>query len=1215
MKKLLSIITVLALCLSMLPATALAAESGTDTPYAVTGGNIYFDEITGAITGCDESVTEAEIPSTINGVAVTSIGNSAFYYCNSLTSVTIPDSVTSIEYEAFSGCSSLTSVTIPDSVTSIGHKVFENCSSLTSVLIPDKVTSIEEQAFYGCNSLTDVSISTSVTSIDVTAFYGCSSLTGISVDPENPSYASEGGVLFDKQKSTVICYPGGKANFSYAIPDCVTSIGNSAFYHCGGLTRVTIPDGVTSIGDSAFSGCGRLASVTIPASVTSIDYYAFYGCINLADIYYAGSENQWKQITIKSANGMLTDANIHFNSTGPVYYTLTVTYGTGDGEYAEGAKVAITADAAPDGKVFDKWTTDDDGTFADASSATTTFTMPASDVTVTATYRDAATTPGQTYTVTITGSTGEKNYEAGETVTITATVPDGQQFTGWIVEEGNVKLDDPNSPETTFTMPAGNVKVTPTYKPLTYAVTVKNGTGSGDYEIGADVTITAIVPDGQQFAGWTVDEGGADFTVPNSSPATFKMPAHNVTVTAKYEAIATPPAQTYILTVTNGKGGGEYAAETKVTITADTAPAGKVFDKWTTSSGGTFENETSATTTFTMPASDVTVTATYRDAPTPPAQTYTLIVTGGTGGSKYAAGTRVSITAYAAPMGKVFDKWITSSGGTFENETSATTTFIMPANDVTVSATYKDASTTPGQTYTLTVTNGKGGGKYAAGAKVTITADTAPDGKVFDKWTTGNGGTFTDASSAATTFTMPANDVTVTATYKDASTTPDQTYTLTVTNGTADGKTSGKYAAGAKVTITANAAPEGKAFDKWTSSNGGTFTDASSAAATFTMPANDVTVTANYKDNATPPAPEQTAYVIYFDPSGGTVDITSMVTGTDGRLPNLPVPVYRGYIFSGWYTSPTGGSRISTNTVFDRNTTVYAHWDSESDISDDRSAQLTEYAVIAPPTTGGTVTVNRKYAAEGTTVTVTVAPDNGYEMTSLIARDSWWNELKLTYKGGGKYTLTMPNRAVTVNAAFAVPAAAQQPEPAAAAPVRIWPYPGFTDVSANAWYYDAVRFVCETGLMNGLSSTAFSPYDNLSRVQLTQILYNMAGNPPVNNISGFADVAPGNWYANAVAWAVSRNIIDGYDSGTFGPYDYVTREEIVVMLWRYAGKPVSEIELYFTDISNISTYTLPAVRWAVEKGILSGNSGGALTPKGLATRAQMAQMLKNYFHA
>ncbi len=362
-KRLLSFVLAVLMIASLLPATVLAADivdSGTcgaegdgsnltwtldsDGVLTISGSGDMYDYYSSSAPWHGSS---SRVKSAVIAEGVTSIGEYAFYDCRSLTSVTIPDSVTSIGEWAFSNCTSLTSVTIPDSVTSIGEWAFSYCTSLTSVTIPDSVTSIGREAFYKCESLTSVTIPDSVTLIDNGAFQGCTSLTSVTIPDSVTSIGKEAFSYCQSLTSVTIpdsvtsigwsafyactsltsvtipdsvtsigddAFHGCSSLTSVTIPDSVTSIGGSAFRGCPSLTSVTIPNSVTSIGERAFSECTSLTSVTIPDSVTSIGYYAFYDCTSLTDVYYAGSEAQWKAISIPSTgNNDLLTANIHYN--------------------------------------------------------------------------------------------------------------------------------------------------------------------------------------------------------------------------------------------------------------------------------------------------------------------------------------------------------------------------------------------------------------------------------------------------------------------------------------------------------------------------------------------------------------------------------------------------------------------------------------------------------------------------------------------------------------------------------------------------------------------------------------------------------------------------------------------------------------------------------------------------------------------------------------
>ena len=234
---------------------------------------------------------------------VISIDYGAFYGCTGLTSVTIPASVTSIGESAFRNCIGLTYVNIQVGVASIGRSAFRGCSGLTSVGIPEGVTSIGQSAFRGCTSLVSVSVSASVASIGEDAFRDCSNLTEIKINENNPNYASNDGVLFNKTYTELILCPAGKAGI-YNIPEGVTLIGSFAFEVCSGLTSVAIPASVTSINIGAFYGCSGLTSVTIPASVSTIGERTFRDCTNLTSVYIPASVISISEDAFRGCTGL-----------------------------------------------------------------------------------------------------------------------------------------------------------------------------------------------------------------------------------------------------------------------------------------------------------------------------------------------------------------------------------------------------------------------------------------------------------------------------------------------------------------------------------------------------------------------------------------------------------------------------------------------------------------------------------------------------------------------------------------------------------------------------------------------------------------------------------------------------------------------------------------------------------------------------------------------
>ena len=284
-KRVLSLLLVLMMVVSLVPTAALAYKSDTDVEYAVTDGNIYFDKSTGTITYCDYRVTEAIIPDVIEGVPVTRIGDSAFYSCSQMTSIEIPGSVTSIGGSAFNSCTGLETITL------------KNCS----------ITS-------GMNAITSPRLT---------------ALKNINIEGESSLYSSVDGVLFNKEKTSLIRYPSGKTATAYEIPNSVTSIersafagcislksvtisdrvksiGEHAFYGCTGLTNVTISNRVSSICNDAFSGCTGLTSIEIPNSVTSIGDSAFSGCTGLTNVTIPNSVTSIGGAVFSGCTGLIS---------------------------------------------------------------------------------------------------------------------------------------------------------------------------------------------------------------------------------------------------------------------------------------------------------------------------------------------------------------------------------------------------------------------------------------------------------------------------------------------------------------------------------------------------------------------------------------------------------------------------------------------------------------------------------------------------------------------------------------------------------------------------------------------------------------------------------------------------------------------------------------------------------------------------------------------
>ena len=254
------------------------------------------------------------------------------------------------------------------------------------------------------------------------------------------------------------------------------------------------------------------------------------------------------------------------------------------------------------------------------------------------------------------------------------------------------------------------------------------------------------------------------------------------------------------------------------------------------------------------------------------------------------------------------------------------------------------------------------------------------------------------------------------------------------------------------------------------------------------------------------------------------------------------------------------------------------------------------YPVTTPgKTENGTVTVSTKNATSGSTVTITVKPDDGFKLDELTVIDKNGNELKLTDKGNGKYTFTMPASKVEVNATF----------------VKEVETSPFGDVSTSAYYYKAVKWAQKKGITGGIGNGLFGPNQPCTRAQIVTFLWRAAGSPVVNYAMNMSDVPEGSYYAEAVRWALSEGITTGTTENTFSPDSECTRAQAVAFLFRYAASEavtLQELVSGFSDADSVPGYALPAMNWALAEEIVQGN-GSRLMPNDSCTRAQIVTFL------
>ena len=325
-------------------------------------------------------------------------------------------------------------------------------------------------------------------------------------------------------------------------------------------------------------------------------------------------------------------------------------------------------------------------------------------------------------------------------------------------------------------------------------------------------------------------------------------------------------------------------------------------------------------------------------------------------------------------------------------------------------------------------------------------------------------------------------------------------------------------------------------------------------------------------------------YTVAFDTNGGSA--VDPVTVDAGSTVTKPAdPARSGYAFDGWYTENTYENPYDFHAAVTGSLTLYAKWNSI--VYSDPT-----YAVSAPTAENGRIAISPKNASAGSTVTITVKPDSGYVLETISVTDKNGNDLKLTDKGGGKYTFTMPASKVEVKATFMEDNSVLN---------------FFYDVPNDAYYYEAVKWAAENGITGGVGNSLFAPNQPCTRAQIVTFLWRAAGSPVVNYLMPFTDVDEGAYYAEAVRWAASEGITTGTGESSFSPDATCTRAQAVTFLARALNANASG-KAEFGDVPTDS-YFAEAVAWAAANGVTEGVGGGLFGPDNSCTRGQIVTFL------
>lgn len=375
------------------------------------------------------------------------------------------------------------------------------------------------------------------------------------------------------------------------------------------------------------------------------------------------------------------------------------------------------------------------------------------------------------------------------------------------------------------------------------------------------------------------------------------------------------------------------------------------------------------------------------------------------------------------------------------------------------------------------------------------------------------------------------------------------------------------------------------------------------------------------KDGSITPNPD-TLPTITFNPTEGFIadSAKKQKINISGHLDSLPTASRSGYRLDGWYTEAEGGEKITTDTLFTKDTTVYAQWSKKSS----SSSRYDGYITIINPK-NGEVSVSDDWAYEDDKITLTITPDDGYEVDKIEIVDDEGDKIdaKKVDDEDDKYTFRMANCDVTVTVTFKEEGKTtedtdkeEDKDDETTETTKL----NFTDVKESDWFYKGVAYVVDKDIMSGVSENEFAPSGKLTRAMLVQMLYNMESRPACDAENAFMDVPVGQWYTDAVIWANDAKIVSGMGEGLFAPNMEITREQMVAMLYNYAKYKGYDVTASadlsaFADTASVSAWAQPAMQWAVAEGYISGMGDNQLAPQGTATRAEIASVIMRFMEA